>query len=529
MARFFSRNRSILKYLAKLNKEKSFTERLAKSNEVMTRTEDDEDKKNDLGLFTKDEDIKIEDSATVTTLLNTVASSGVTAKDAIINLPSSGLTAGDASIVFIDSNTAKYYISNGEGWYNAGFANVNPTWVSQPNASYDLDSTSLLTIEPIAIDSGGKIFSYTATPNSDFNQFATITKDSDNGRIFTIVGGSEDSVNSTNSGVVTFRASDGISFVTQNSTVNLNYISTGTLYSSSYNVNEGQTITFTLPTTGYADGSTFPYTITGIQAADITQGLTGNMTVSNNAATAGITFVNDVSSGEGGETMTFTADGQSQSVYINDTSVFTGARWLLKANSTSYSAQNLASLGPFSQLLTSAYQTQISNNWTQFGGYWGPGGTMPSTGWHVEGTTNFDYRANGCTVECWIYHTGTQNGYWDYTAVFAGDTDTTNYKHAYWITSSTGTAIGGGGTWGYHSYPMGHNTWRHYAWVFDTNGHHTLYVGGTAQTTPFSTYVSPGTYLNFQILNYNGYVQDLRVSNYSRYTANFTAPARGSL
>ena len=224
MARFFSRSRSILKYLASLNKERSFTERLTASNEVVQREDNDEDKKRDLGLFTKDEDIKIEDSATVTTLLSNVAASGVTSKDAIVNLPSSGLTAGDASIVFIDSNTAKYYISNGEGWYNATFANVDPQWNSAPNSSYTLDSTNPLTIEPIAIDSGGKIFSYTATLNSDANQFLTVTKDSANGRIFTLVGDSEGGVpSSSNSGVVTFKASDGIGLVVQNSTINLSY------------------------------------------------------------------------------------------------------------------------------------------------------------------------------------------------------------------------------------------------------------------------------------------------------------------
>lgn len=319
MARFFSRNRSILKYLASLNKEKSFTERLTASNEVVQREEDNEEKKRDLGLFTKEEDIKIEDSATVTTLLSNVAASGVTSKDAIVNLPSSGLTAGDASIVFIDSNTAKYYISNGEGWYNATFANADPQWDSAPNSSYTLDSTNPLTIEPIAIDSGGKILSYTATLNSDASQFLTITKDSDNGRIFTLVGESAGAADPTNSGIVTFRASDGISFVTQNSTINLIYQSTGTLVSSAASVNEGSSVTFTLPTTGYSDGTTFPYTITGIQSADISQSLSGNMTVSSNNATVSITAVADTTT-EGSQTMTFSADGQSVNVTINDTS-----------------------------------------------------------------------------------------------------------------------------------------------------------------------------------------------------------------
>ena len=537
MARFFSRNRSILKYLSKLNRQKSFTDRLTTSTtlqQTSSREEYEADKalteEKEYNLLTKDDDQKaISDSATVRAIAATLTGSGVSSKDAIINLASSGLTAGDASIVFIDSNNAKYYISNGSGWYNAGLANTDPTWFSQPNPSYALDSTAPLTIEPIAVDSGGKIFSYSASLDNDASQFLTVTKDSANGRIFTITGDSAGAVNPQNSGVVTWRVSDGIGLLTYDTTITLDYISTGTLTRSASSVNEGGSVTFTLPTTGYANGSTFPYTITGISAADITQGLTGNMTVSNNAATVTITTVADVSSGEGAETMTFTADGQSVNVTINDTSAFAQARWWLKANASSYSG-GTSSYGPFNQLLTSAYQTQISNNWTQFGSYWGPGGTMPASQWHVEGTTNFDYRANGCTIECWIYHTGSQNGYWDYTAVFAGDTDTSNYKHAYWITSATGTAVGGGNSWGYHSYPFGHNAWRHYAWVWDTNGHHKLFVGGVGQSTPYATYVSPGTYLNFQILNYNGYVQDLRVSNWNRYTpgTNFTPPARGS-
>ena len=539
MARFFSRNRRILKYLEKLNQQKSFTDRLATSKTIRqatTREEYEADKalteEKEYNLLTKDDDQKaISDSATVRAIAETLTGSGVSSKDAIINLASSGLTAGDASIVFIDSNNAKYYISNGSGWYNAGLANTDPTWFSQPNPSYALDSTAPLTIEPIAVDSGGKIFSYSASLDNDASQFLTVTKDSANGRIFTITGDSAGAVDAQNSGVVTWRVSDGIGLLTYDTTITLDYISTGTLVSNDYNVNEGQTITFTLPTTGYADGSTFPYTITGIQAADITQGLTGNMTVSNNAATAQITFVNDLSQNEGAELMTFTADGQSKNVYINDTSRFVAKEWLMQANATYFYTGNFGGARePFSDLITSTMQTQITNAWTQFGSYWGPGGTMPTSQWHVLGTTNFDYRANGCTIECWIYHTGTSNGYWDFTSAFYGDTDTSNYGHAYWITSSTGTAVGGGNSWGYHSYPYGHNAWRHYAWVWDTNGHHKLFVGGVGQSTPYATYVSPGTYLNFQILNYNGYVQDLRVSNWNRYTpgTNFTPPARGS-
>lgn len=122
MARFFSRNRRFLKYLGKLNKEKSFTDRLSTSNQIhsssLTRAQYEANK--DYNLLTKDEDEKILDSAAVISLASTIGG-GVTPRDAIINLPSSGLTAGDTSAVFIDSNTVKYYISNGTGWYNVTF------------------------------------------------------------------------------------------------------------------------------------------------------------------------------------------------------------------------------------------------------------------------------------------------------------------------------------------------------------------------------------------------------------------------
>lgn len=321
MARFFSRNRSILKYLSKLNRQKSFTDRLTTSTtlqQTSSREEYEADK--EYNLLTKDDDQKaISDSATVRAIAATLTGSGVSSKDAIINLASSGLTAGDASIVFIDSNNAKYYISNGSGWYNVALVNADPQWDSAPNSSYTLDSTNPLTIEPIAIDSGGKIFSYTATLDNDASQFLTITKDSDNGRIFTLVGESAGAAPGSNSGIVTFRASDGRSFVTQNSTINLIYQSTGTLTSSVSSVNEGSSVTFTLPTTGYSDGTTFAYTITGIQAGDISQGLTGNMTVASNNATVTINIVADVTT-EGAQTMTFSADDQSVNVTINDTS-----------------------------------------------------------------------------------------------------------------------------------------------------------------------------------------------------------------
>lgn len=98
-------------------------------------------------------------------------------------------------------------------------------------------------------------------------------------------------------------------------------LSTGTLTRSTASMNEGSFVTFTLPVTGYADGDTFPYTITGIQAADLNPAtLSGNMTVSGASATKVITSSADQLT-EGSQTMTFNVDNQSISATINDTSL----------------------------------------------------------------------------------------------------------------------------------------------------------------------------------------------------------------
>lgn len=113
--------------------------------------------------------------------------------------------------------------------------------------------------------------------------------------------------------------------------------STGTLTSSVTNVNEGSSVVFSLPVTGYSNGDTFPYTITGIQAADISESTSGNMVVSGNYATATITTVADLTT-EGVQTMTFSADGQSKDVTINDTSLTppnAQGTYLTTSNSTS--------------------------------------------------------------------------------------------------------------------------------------------------------------------------------------------------
>ena len=109
--------------------------------------------------------------------------------------------------------------------------------------------------------------------------------------------------------------------VTHSVTINDTSQSTYVLTSNASAVNEGDTFTVTLATTGIANGTTLPYTITGIVSADISgEPLTGNFVV---GTTDVITFVvsSDVTT-EGTETFVIALDngGASSSVIISDTS-----------------------------------------------------------------------------------------------------------------------------------------------------------------------------------------------------------------
>ena len=133
-----------------------------------------------------------------------------------------GAPAG--SQAFVNSNN-RLYVSNGSGWYHVAVINQAPYWITQPNGSYTLSTTGVATtITILGGDSDGHdVPQYTATGDSGFNAIATVTKDSDNGRTFTITPiDSENSASPTNgSGVLTFTLSDGKQSVLANSTFNI--------------------------------------------------------------------------------------------------------------------------------------------------------------------------------------------------------------------------------------------------------------------------------------------------------------------
>lgn len=84
---------------------------------------------------------------------------------------------------------------------------------------------------------------------------------------------------------------------------------TYTLTSTSYTVYEGQTITVSLITSNIANGTSIPYTITGVSSSDINgASLTGNFVINSNVANLSITASSDLDI-ETSEILILTLDG----------------------------------------------------------------------------------------------------------------------------------------------------------------------------------------------------------------------------
>jgi len=153
--------------------------------------------------------------------LGVTAAAGTAIYSSADTLPAS---ADNGDQAFVTSTNRLYIYTNG-GWYNIALINSTPYWSSEASSSYDLSTTGASTVITIlAVDSEGIPIVYTATADSDFNQIATLSRDSDNGRTFTIIP--TDSENGTavaGTGTVTFKASDGVNLVSTLSTFSLTF------------------------------------------------------------------------------------------------------------------------------------------------------------------------------------------------------------------------------------------------------------------------------------------------------------------
>ena len=160
-----------------------------------------------------------------------VAASGTAVYSSADTLPTSA-TNGDQALV---TSTNRLYVFTNGGWYNIALINSTPYWSLEASSSYELNTdATVTTITLLAVDSEGIPITYTATTDSDFDNIATISKDSDNGRTFTIVPIDSDGsdVATGGSGTVTFKASDGVNVVSTLSTFSIEFQISNSSYTS---------------------------------------------------------------------------------------------------------------------------------------------------------------------------------------------------------------------------------------------------------------------------------------------------------
>ncbi len=156
------------------------------------------------------------DSAQVSSIAN---AAGLTVYATKENLPSSGLTSGDQAYV---TDTSRLYISNGSGWYNVALINATPSLTIDPTGVIILSKEgAATTITLTGTDSDNAVDGLTFSVDSDgnFGGMGTISQDSS---VFTITPLGEDSA-TTSTCTLTFKASDGISFGTGTSVLNLTF------------------------------------------------------------------------------------------------------------------------------------------------------------------------------------------------------------------------------------------------------------------------------------------------------------------
>jgi len=139
-------------------------------------------------------------------------------------LPLSGVTAGSQAYV---SSTNRLYIFTGTGWYSIALVNNNPVISSiltsndssSPIALKTSGNNTIVTVN--AVDSEGIPLTYSYVTDSGFDGLATIS--AQDSSVFTITPFSSDSATTT-SGIVTFKASDGINVTTTNTTFTLSFL-----------------------------------------------------------------------------------------------------------------------------------------------------------------------------------------------------------------------------------------------------------------------------------------------------------------
>jgi len=142
-------------------------------------------------------------------------------------LPALNNKVGDRAYV---QESSRFFIWTGVGWYNIALVNTTPTWDAggQPSASYELDSQNgnPIIINLAASDPEGLPITYSYLLSDSAQYLANFIQDSSQ---ITVISKSKDSVASVYDSygpftfTSTFRASDGINYLSRNSEFTLQF------------------------------------------------------------------------------------------------------------------------------------------------------------------------------------------------------------------------------------------------------------------------------------------------------------------
>jgi hypothetical protein len=283
-----------------------------------------------------------------TAILRSISTYGINIKGSTFNIGTNktlrgSTSAGVPSFKNVESNTyvsGDYLsltysrVSGGQGWYagantsnngsNSGWTFSAPTTYTLGRSAASRDEGYGLIIDLATNLANGSQVPYTITgvSSADING-ASLTGN------FTVASGSDllgltitQDYLTEGTETLTLSLDNGAASIS----VTINDTSLTPTYSLSRSVasvNEGQSFTITLNTTNLADGTTVPYTITGVSSSDINgASLTGSFTVSGNTASLVVDTTWDYVT-EGTETFTLTitpayGTGSAISVAINN-------------------------------------------------------------------------------------------------------------------------------------------------------------------------------------------------------------------
>jgi hypothetical protein len=175
---------------------------------------------------------------------------------------------------------------------------------------------------------------------------------------------------------------------------------------------------------------------------------------------------------------------------------------------------------------------QISTTQSKFGSasmYFDGSGYLKS-----PSSVIFDFGSNpsAITMECWIYPTSLNGSSSQAYGIMGPHSSTSDFKTLVYVYGNGKFAVGKVGTneIGGSAGNIVTNSWQHIAVVLSATTT-TLYVNGTSVGSGTTAVWSSGAQpINVAFapspnLNFTGYIDDIRITNYARYTSNFTVPS----